>query len=337
MIRRCLIYGKKNCEGPDGWEENDNLPWYDPKKKYGVEIPGALVNGYTAEEMDTFWKSILGFASYAFNASHSVAYAYISYLMAWLKYYYPTQFFTAVLTMTSDDEKRKNYIRLAEDFADTKTLPPDINKSNEGFTCDAEHKTIYYGLASIKGVGATSYKTIIANRPYTSLQDIFDKVPKKAFNKSVGIALIKSGALDSFDPNRLELLKEFYTIRKDKVEDFDTSAYNDDMSIAMERETLGINLSHKTWWESIPRNKKIEVDMAFVMTIKEHTDKRGRLMAFLELSIEGCSVNAIVFASTYSRYQAAFKNIYGRLSLVGKKDDKDELIIDKATSLVQNA
>ena len=149
-------------------------------------------------------------------------------------------------------------------------------------------------------------------------------------------SIIKKPLVVSENLETLELLKEFYRIRKDKVDDFDTSKYDDDMSIAMERETLGINLSHKTWWESIPKNKKIKIDTAFVTNIREYTDKRGRLMAFLELSIEGCPVNAIVFASTYSRYQATFKNIYGRLSLVGKKDDKDELIIDKA-SLAQSA
>lgn len=65
MMIRCHIYGKKNCEGPEGWENDDKAPWYDPKGKYGPEIPGALVNGYTEEEVLKYFETIEGFASYA--------------------------------------------------------------------------------------------------------------------------------------------------------------------------------------------------------------------------------------------------------------------------------
>lgn len=65
MMIRCHIYGKKNCEGPEGWEDNNELPWYDPKGKYGPEIKGAIANGYTAKEMNDYFDAIMGFASYA--------------------------------------------------------------------------------------------------------------------------------------------------------------------------------------------------------------------------------------------------------------------------------
>lgn len=65
MLKRCHIYGKKNCEGPDGWEDNDDLPWYDPKGKYGKEISGGISNGYTKEEIEDYFNKIEKFASYA--------------------------------------------------------------------------------------------------------------------------------------------------------------------------------------------------------------------------------------------------------------------------------
>ena len=68
MLIRCHIFGKKNCEGPEGWEQDDNAPWYDPKGKYGGEIAGALVNGYTVEEMRNYFDKIMGFANYALTA-----------------------------------------------------------------------------------------------------------------------------------------------------------------------------------------------------------------------------------------------------------------------------
>lgn len=63
MLIRCHTYGKKNEEGPTGWEFQDNLPWYDPKGKYGGEIPGAISNGYTRKEVEDFFKSTEKFSS----------------------------------------------------------------------------------------------------------------------------------------------------------------------------------------------------------------------------------------------------------------------------------
>lgn len=65
MMIRCHIYGKKNIEGPEGWEQDNNAPWYDPKGKYGPEIRGAITNGYTADEMNYYFDYISGFSSYA--------------------------------------------------------------------------------------------------------------------------------------------------------------------------------------------------------------------------------------------------------------------------------
>ena len=65
MMKRCHIYGKKNIEGPPGWEEDDNAPWYDPQGKFGGEIPGALARGYTKDEMEVYFDSISNFVQYA--------------------------------------------------------------------------------------------------------------------------------------------------------------------------------------------------------------------------------------------------------------------------------
>lgn len=328
MLKRCMIYGKKNEEGPEGWETNEHLPWYDPKKEYGDEISGAVANGYTVEEMESFWNNMIGFASYGFNASHAYAYSYISVLMAWLKYYYPIEFFTAVLSIEEDETKRKKYITVAKEFADITVLPPNINESDINFTFNKEKKIIYYGLSKIKGIGETSYEELIKNKPYTGLEDILNKVPKKVFNKRVAINLIKAGALDSFNPNRLESLKKLYDLRKDKYEDFDTSRYSESMSIEMEKETLGINLTHHTWWEEVKNEQIFSSEEVFILNKTEKTDKRGRLMAFLNLLVDDCTIEAIAFASTYSKYQAAFQSTERQLKLIGKKDN-EKIIINK--------
>ena len=65
MMIRCHIYGKKNCVGYEGWEENNNDVWFDPKNKYGGEIKGAIANGYSVEEMNSYFEKIMGYVEYA--------------------------------------------------------------------------------------------------------------------------------------------------------------------------------------------------------------------------------------------------------------------------------
>ena len=219
MLRRCHIYGKRNIEGPEGWEKDNTAPWYDPKGKYGKEISGALSNGYTLDEMNSYFNTIDKYSSYCFNASHAFSYGLIGYGMAWLKCYYPVQFYAAVLSAQSDDDKIQKYIKVAESEG-IQVKVPDINLSEASFTPITEDgkKEILYGLASIKGVGESSIEPIMSARPYISLEDLISRVPKKYLNKRVINALAMSGALDSIEEgiDRIQIIKEIKRLRKDK-------------------------------------------------------------------------------------------------------------------------
>lgn len=72
---------------------------------------------------------------------------------------------------------------------------PDINKSTYTFSPDVDLNIIRYGLRGITRVGEDLIKSIIANRPYTSMNDFLSKVK---INKPQMINLIKSGAFDCF-------------------------------------------------------------------------------------------------------------------------------------------
>ena len=89
--------------------------------------------------------------------------------------------------------------------------PPDINKSNYTFSPDAELNIIRYGISGITRVGEDIVKQIIANRPYTSIQDFLGKVK---VNKVQMINLIKSGAFDSFG-ERTKLMHEYVDMISD--------------------------------------------------------------------------------------------------------------------------
>ena len=89
--------------------------------------------------------------------------------------------------------------------------PPDINKSTYTFSPDAELNIIRYGISGITRVGEELVKTIIANRPYKSIEDFLSKVK---VNKVQMINLIKSGAFDSFG-DRVNIMHQYINLISD--------------------------------------------------------------------------------------------------------------------------
>ena len=76
-----------------------------------------------------------------------------------------------------------------------KVSPPDINKSTYTFSPDVENSLIRFGMSGVVKVGEDVVKTIIENRPYSSIEDFLSKVK---VTKPQMINLIKAGAFDSF-------------------------------------------------------------------------------------------------------------------------------------------
>ena len=337
MLRRMMIFGKINTVGPEGWHENPNLPWYDPKKEYGDEIKGALNKGYSMEEMNAFWNKIQAFCEYLFNLSHSCSYSVLTVATAWLKYYYPVEFYASVLSNQETEEKIAKYIKVSESEG-IKVIVPDVNISEDKFTPNAKDRTIYYGLGSIKGIGEAAVKEIISKRPYESLEDLFNKLPKKILNKRVITALVKAGALDSFDPdqNRYSLMNQCMNLRKEKdYTDFNIKDYNRNICMEWEKEVLSAPITYKPWWDTIEVNSRVNIDQALILSYREQKDKKGGLMAFANLLINNCNIEAVIFASVYKKCLGSFdpQINYGRyISLTGKKDERNKLIINSAST-----
>lgn len=193
---------------------------------------------------------------------------------------------------------------------------------------------IYYGLSSIKGVGAAVVDEIIANKPYMSLEDIFDCLPKKIFNKRVAVAMAKAGALDSFDVdgNRLAILNRIYDIRKDKDERYDVSEWSESKCIEFEKEVLNAPITYKPWWSTVKVDKTIKVD-GTIISYREQLDKKGNTMVFAKLKLNGCEVEALIFASIYRHCVGVFDPNLNKKRVIhikGKKDEKGKLIVNSA-------
>ena len=112
--------------------------------------------------------------------------------------------------------KATNYGRIAAAIGKimatgVRVVSPDINQSTFTFSPDIEHNAIRYGLSGITRVGNDLVKTIIANRPYASINDFLAKVK---VNKPQMINLIKCGAFDAFG-ERTEIMHQYIDLVSD--------------------------------------------------------------------------------------------------------------------------
>ncbi|OGF74756.1 DNA polymerase III subunit alpha [Candidatus Giovannonibacteria bacterium RIFCSPHIGHO2_02_43_13] len=156
------------------------------------------------------------FARYGFNRAHASAYATLSFQTAYLKYYYPLEFMTALFNADKKDTERISFLIKECKELGLSVLPPDINRSNEIFSIpDGDNQEIRFGLTSIKNVGENVVAAIIAERdkngPYRSLANFLERVESKDLNKKSLESLAKAGALDKFT-ERNEILKNIERI-----------------------------------------------------------------------------------------------------------------------------
>src|SRR6185436_1533999 len=126
-------------------------------------VDGAVdKSGMKREVADDYFTLIEKFAGYAFNKSHSAAYAVLTYQTAYLKTYYPVEFMAALLSteMGSTDNIVK-YVATARDMG-IEVLPPDVNTSGRDFS--TPEGKIRFGLGAIKGIGDNAIKAIVKAR-----------------------------------------------------------------------------------------------------------------------------------------------------------------------------
>jgi DNA polymerase-3 subunit alpha len=90
-------------------------------------------------------------------------------------------------------------------------LPPDINRSESFFACDAEKNVIFYALAAVKGVGRQAMDHVVvirnADGPFKSIADFARRVDPKLVNKRAFESLARAGAFDALNPNRKQLVE----------------------------------------------------------------------------------------------------------------------------------
>ena len=97
---------------------------------------GMASNGVKGEAADEIWEKLQGFASFGFPESHSVSFAYIVYATSWLKYHWPTEFFTGLLNAQPMGFYTPNSLLQDAKHHGVVVLGPNVNHS--AFDCTVE-------------------------------------------------------------------------------------------------------------------------------------------------------------------------------------------------------
>lgn len=81
--------------------------------KIEPELKDGLVNrGWTKKQVDELWETILMFAKYSFNKSHSCSYALTAYITMYMKVYHPVEFITAYINSYDGDTNKISEVLL---------------------------------------------------------------------------------------------------------------------------------------------------------------------------------------------------------------------------------
>lgn len=176
---------------------------------YGNEeegVKGCVNNGIDEKTAGKIYDEMIDFAKYAFNKSHAACYAVVSFQTAYLKTHYPVEFMAALMTSVVDNtDKVAGYVYACRQM-NIPVLPPDVNKSQMGFS--VEDGAVRFGLSAIKSLGRPTIEAIISERAvkeFSTMQDFVTRLISQ-INKRTVENLIKSGAFDTFGYKRKAMM-----------------------------------------------------------------------------------------------------------------------------------
>lgn len=308
-------------------------------------VSGGIKNGYSKEFVEKLFNKIKEFGGYGFNKSHSVAYALVSYQMAYLKANYPKEFMFYLLENNKDISKCEKILSSLKNSG-YKLLKPNINYSIDKYA--EKNGYILLPLNIIRGLNDDIISKIIRVRE-NGFNDIFDFFVKtnSFLNKETYLILIKSGALDIFKINKQTMIKNI-----DVILNY-ASIYSDglgkpilikypeyDEATLREFEILSYGMyitNHPcSKYKDVIKVENIKnylfknINMVLLIkSIRTIKDKKGGEMAFLECEDETGKVNLTMFSSLYAKNNDLKVNELIRVNVkVSKRFDKLNVLVN---------
>jgi len=204
-------------------------------KSFSDKLIAGLEDHMSLKEAHELWGLIESFARYGFNYSHCHSYGVLSWRQLYQKYFYPVEFYCAMLNVEMIDHIpmiiRNMILFPAREFKNgevksefsIKLNKPDLRKMNYDFQICDDGKSIDYGIGKIKFLSRDSFDVLENNLTSKDMADFetlikvkYDK-PGRTGNinrslvlgKKVFQSLVYSGALDYLNIERNEMI-DFY-------------------------------------------------------------------------------------------------------------------------------
>ncbi len=175
-------------------------------------IQGALAAGVDARSADRVFASLEGFAQYGFCKSHAAGFALICYQSAWLKYYYPVEFYCALLNNQPMGFYRPEVVLHDAQRHGVRVLPVDVNLSEA--VCGIEERCIRLGFLYVKEMGARMIQRVLEERQRGEFLSVDDFCLRTGLPGGVVENLILAGAFDFCRCTRREMLWQLGIVEK---------------------------------------------------------------------------------------------------------------------------
>lgn len=313
-------------------------------------INGAIGKGYDRSVATLIYDLIVKFASYGFNKAHSVAYARISYDMAYLKVKYP-EYFIIEMINNKDNEKFAKLVLFLKNKG-IKLEKPDVNLSHNKFYISG--KELIMPLWQIKGIPENLSEKIIENRKdeYTDFFDFVCK-NKKILNENILNTLIKAEALRSFNLNERTLVENIaVALNFAEIDDelikrpviIELDDYSDEVKRNNELESFGYFITNHpaSKYQNVMKLEMIEKYLfknikcvVLVNRISNIKTKKNENMAFISASDETGTCDFTIFPKNMNLINdlkiGDLVEINGNVS---KRFDKVSIIVNNIKKVV---
>ena len=259
------------------------------------------------------WNDICKVVSggYGFNKAHSTSYAMLTYQTAYMKYYYPKEFYAALMTQNIGDAVKLSEIINSTKEKGIKLIPPDINISDNKFIPTEEG--IAMPMTSIKGFGESALVGLKNIRPISGLADLMNRREKRLLKANNIKALIKAGCFDN-EGKRSDLLSEYFG----ETDSLTNSEYD--------KEVFGYYVTSSPFDGYTNLKPFISASdgqtfmtVAIITEIVQRYDKKGNLMAFITAINNTDVLKIICFASTWKIFKETTEE-NTMIFVKGKKD-----------------
>lgn len=314
-------------------------------------VESSVNRGYSSDTANMIYDYIVKFADYGFNKAHSVAYAKIAYLTAYLKCHYFAYYMSTLMTsfMGSSSEMLE-YTKEATK-KNVEVLNPNIKLSTDEF--EVINGKIYFPLSIIKGLGEIKTKQCIEERTKAKFKGYEDFVERTKDFLAISLLenIIYSGALDDFGLTKKAMIENLkaiidrsnYGFIKDMIKtDYTDEEFSYGILQEKELEVIGINIKYNFYQQfasfyskynlvkiaNLSENKEART-IGTVKRVRETKTKNNETMAFVEITDDTSNIEIVLFPMIY---QQIGKLQNGMILMISGKTQKRmtlQIIVDR--------